>query len=153
MTLAILGLVGFRRLPARGGRLPSMEGETRQADRGAQQITFSDVAGVDEAKAEVREIVDFLKEPARFAALAAASRKASCSSALRAPARRCSPGRLPARPASLPVRQRLGLRRDVRRRRRGACAEAVQGRPQDTARALSSSTSSMPSAARAAASR
>jgi cell division protease FtsH len=69
MTLAILGMVGFAIYRLSGGRLPSMEGETRQADRGAQQITFSDVAGVDEAKAEVREIVDFLKEPARFAAL------------------------------------------------------------------------------------
>jgi cell division protease FtsH len=68
MTLAFLGLVGFA-VYRLGGRLPSMEGETRQADRGGQQITFSDVAGVDEAKAEVREIVDFLREPARFAAL------------------------------------------------------------------------------------
>jgi cell division protease FtsH len=68
MTLAVLVLVGFA-VYRLGGRLPSMEGETRQADRGGQQITFSDVAGVDEAKAEVREIVDFLKEPARFAAL------------------------------------------------------------------------------------
>ena len=32
-------------------------------------MTFNDVAGVDEAKDEVREIVDFLKEPARFASI------------------------------------------------------------------------------------
>jgi cell division protease FtsH len=32
-------------------------------------VTFNDVAGVDEAKDEVREIVDFLKEPARFASI------------------------------------------------------------------------------------
>ena len=69
MAFAFLGVVGFAIYRLGGGRLPSMEGETRRADRGAQQITFSDVAGVDEAKAEVREIVDFLKEPARFAAL------------------------------------------------------------------------------------
>jgi len=69
LTLALLGTVGFAVYRLGGGRLPSMEGEIRQADRGAPQITFSDVAGVDEAKAEVREIVDFLKEPARFAAL------------------------------------------------------------------------------------
>ncbi len=33
---------------------------------GKTQTTFADVAGVDEAKAELAEIVDFLKEPARF---------------------------------------------------------------------------------------
>ncbi|TVQ28974.1 MAG: ATP-dependent metallopeptidase FtsH/Yme1/Tma family protein [Geminicoccaceae bacterium] len=33
--------------------------------------TFDDVAGVDEAKAEVREIVDFLREPERYARLGA----------------------------------------------------------------------------------
>jgi hypothetical protein len=47
VTLAILSMVGFAIYRLSGGRLPSMEGETRQADRGAQQITFSDVAGVD----------------------------------------------------------------------------------------------------------
>jgi len=33
---------------------------------GKTQTTFADVAGVDEAKAELAEIVDFLKEPTRF---------------------------------------------------------------------------------------
>jgi cell division protease FtsH len=34
-------------------------------------VTFSDVAGVDEAKEELREVVDFLKFPEKFAALGA----------------------------------------------------------------------------------
>ncbi len=34
-------------------------------------VTFADVAGVDEAQEELREIVDFLKEPDRFRALGA----------------------------------------------------------------------------------
>lgn len=34
-------------------------------------VTFEDVAGVDEAKAELKEIVDFLKEPAKFGRLGA----------------------------------------------------------------------------------
>ncbi|MFC3606863.1 ATP-dependent zinc metalloprotease FtsH [Stutzerimonas tarimensis] len=33
------------------------------------RVTFADVAGVDEAKAELREIVDFLREPERYGRL------------------------------------------------------------------------------------
>ena len=33
------------------------------AERDGQVVTFQDVAGVDEAKDEVKEIVDFLKPP------------------------------------------------------------------------------------------
>jgi cell division protease FtsH len=69
MTVGALGLIAFAVYRLGGGRLPSMEGETRLADRTTSVITFSDVAGVDEAKAEVREIVDFLREPGRFAVL------------------------------------------------------------------------------------
>jgi cell division protease FtsH len=50
------------------GRVPSLE-KPRTIDPHAVPVTFNDVAGVDEAKDEVREIVDFLKEPARFAAV------------------------------------------------------------------------------------
>jgi cell division protease FtsH len=36
-----------------------------------QRVTFDDVAGIDEAKAELTQIVDFLKEPERFRKLGA----------------------------------------------------------------------------------
>ncbi len=39
------------------------------ADTGARRITFGDVAGIDEAKEELQEVVDFLKTPQRFEAL------------------------------------------------------------------------------------
>ena len=53
--------------------------------------TFSDVAGADEEKEELQEIVDFLKAPGSSSTSARASPRACCSSALRARARRCWP--------------------------------------------------------------
>ncbi len=47
------------------GRVPTFE-KARTMDPQDATVTFADVAGVDEAKDEVQEIVDFLKEPARF---------------------------------------------------------------------------------------
>jgi cell division protease FtsH len=38
----------------------------RRVESGEQRITFADVAGIDEAKAELTEIVDFLKNPDRY---------------------------------------------------------------------------------------
>ena len=35
-------------------------------DKGQNKITFADVAGVDEAKEELQEIIEFLKEPKKF---------------------------------------------------------------------------------------
>ena len=63
-VFGIAGLVLFRM----SGRLPSLE-KVRTVDREGLTVTFNDVAGIDEAKDEVREIVDFLKEPARFASI------------------------------------------------------------------------------------
>jgi cell division protease FtsH len=67
--LAFLGMVGFTVYRVTTGRIPSMSGRTRVAVRGNDIVTFQDVAGVDEAKDEVKEIVDFLREPERFSAL------------------------------------------------------------------------------------
>ncbi len=36
------------------------------ADAGAKRVTFNDVAGIDEAREELQEVVDFLKTPQRF---------------------------------------------------------------------------------------
>ena len=64
VVLGIAGLVLFRM----SGRLPTLE-KVRTIDPQHVTVTFKDVAGVDEAKDEVREIVDFLKEPGRFASI------------------------------------------------------------------------------------
>ena len=60
-----VGLTMYRLLT---GRVPSLE-KARTIDPQDVTVTFNDVAGVDEAKDEVREIVEFLKEPARFTAI------------------------------------------------------------------------------------
>jgi cell division protease FtsH len=39
---------------------------SRRVEAGQQTVTFNDVAGIDEAKAELTEIVDFLKNPDRY---------------------------------------------------------------------------------------
>jgi cell division protease FtsH len=64
-----LALLGFTLYRVSAGRIPALESKTREADSEAIGVTFADVAGVDEAKEEVKELVDFLREPGRFSAI------------------------------------------------------------------------------------
>jgi cell division protease FtsH len=66
---AFLALLGFTVYRTTAGRIPSISARARVAERGDNLVTFQDVAGVDEAKDEVKEIVDFLKEPGRYSAI------------------------------------------------------------------------------------
>ncbi len=66
LFIAVIGLTLYR---VTSGRIPALDGKSREADPEASPITFDDVAGVDEAKEEVKEIVDFLREPGRFSAI------------------------------------------------------------------------------------
>ncbi|HSR01389.1 MAG TPA: ATP-dependent zinc metalloprotease FtsH, partial [Methylophilaceae bacterium] len=49
-----------------GGPFSFGKSKARQLDETSNQTTFADVAGCDEAKEEVTELVDFLKDPGKF---------------------------------------------------------------------------------------
>ena len=69
LGLGFIGALGFMMYRVTSGRIPALESKTRQADAETTTVTFADVAGVDEAKEEVKELVDFLREPSRFEAI------------------------------------------------------------------------------------
>jgi cell division protease FtsH len=50
----------------KGGAFSFGKSKARMLDDASNTVTFADVAGCDEAKEEVQELVDFLKEPTRF---------------------------------------------------------------------------------------
>ncbi len=50
----------------RGGAFSFGKSRARMLDESNNQVTFADVAGCDEAKEEVSELVDFLKDPSKF---------------------------------------------------------------------------------------
>src|SRR3989344_1997600 len=51
------------------------QSRARQFTRDMSKVTFADVAGVDEAKQELQEIVDFLKHPEKYRAIGARTPK------------------------------------------------------------------------------
>ncbi|MCS7044934.1 MAG: ATP-dependent zinc metalloprotease FtsH [Gemmataceae bacterium] len=68
-TMALFGYLMMRWLA--GGNTPFTFGRSRHKlyEEKDNKITFQDVAGIDEAVAELREIVDFLKTPHKYQAL------------------------------------------------------------------------------------
>ncbi len=73
-TLLLIGLFYFlMRRAAAGGGVGALgnfgRSQARRVDPEKIRVTFEDVAGIDEAKAELTEIVDFLKTPDRYVRL------------------------------------------------------------------------------------
>ncbi|HEY5045250.1 MAG TPA: ATP-dependent zinc metalloprotease FtsH [Solirubrobacteraceae bacterium] len=74
-TLLIVGLFVLiaRRAAKAGGAMGALgsfgRSQARRVDPEKIRVTFKDVAGIDEAKAELSEIVDFLRNPERYGRL------------------------------------------------------------------------------------
>src|SRR5947209_12187284 len=72
ILLVLLFVFLMRRAAAAGGPGGLMSfgrSQARRVESGEQKVTFADVAGIDEAKEELTEIVDFLKNPDKYARL------------------------------------------------------------------------------------
>jgi cell division protease FtsH len=63
-------LVIFRRMQMGAGGTKGLfsfgKSRAKLLTEGSNKVTFADVAGADEAKVELQEIIEFLKEPAKF---------------------------------------------------------------------------------------
>jgi cell division protease FtsH len=74
--LIVVGVVmlATRQSPAQGGSdqtLSFLKSRARKIVADRPKVRFDDAAGVDEAKQELREVVDFLRSPSRFTAVGA----------------------------------------------------------------------------------
>jgi cell division protease FtsH len=68
ILIAIWGFV-FRRMNPTGGMMSIGKSKAKVYVEGKTSVTFKDVAGIDEAVEEVKEVVEFLKNPSKFQTL------------------------------------------------------------------------------------
>jgi cell division protease FtsH len=66
LTVLLMGLIGWRVYASMNGGVGSF---SLANQNGKQNVSFADVAGVDEATSELAETIDFLRDPARFGRL------------------------------------------------------------------------------------
>ncbi len=53
----------------KGGAMSFGKNRAKLKEKGENKVTFADVAGIDEAKEELEEIIDFLRDPQKFTKL------------------------------------------------------------------------------------
>ena len=108
--------------------------QAKPVDPETVRVTFEDVAGIDEVEAEINEVVDFLRDPAKYRRLGARAPKGVLLTG-RARHRQDAAGARDRRRGQGAVlqRQRVGVHRDDRRRRRQPRARAVRGGAQGRA--------------------
>ena len=71
-TLLLIGVWIFfmRQMQAGGGKAMAFgKSRARLMNEKSKRVTFDDVAGIEEAKAELKEIVEFLRDPKKFTRL------------------------------------------------------------------------------------
>ena len=70
LVFVVLWFVFMRQAQMGGNKALSFgKARARGLNTSARRVTFADVAGCDEAKEELQEIVEFLKDPAKFVKL------------------------------------------------------------------------------------
>ena len=70
ILLIVIFYFFMRQIQAGGGKAMSFgKSRARMLSPNDKKVTFADVSGVEEAKEELEEIVDFLKEPKKYTAL------------------------------------------------------------------------------------
>jgi cell division protease FtsH len=74
-VILLVGLFVYLARRSSGGAMSALgtfgRSRARRVEAGEQKVTFDDVAGIDEAKAELTEVVDFLQNPTRYQELGA----------------------------------------------------------------------------------
>jgi len=70
LLFAFFWFIVIRQIQGTGNKAMSFgKSRAKLVNDSASRVTFDDVAGVDEAKTELREIVEFLKDPQKFSRL------------------------------------------------------------------------------------